>query len=496
MGDLERDCRTCGGQQYRTLLAVSQAIVSHRDLPRCSTTWPTGSIRWCILITSPWSCTRRRPTPCACTSWRPPNPSHPDGDRSSRGRRPGGVGLADPAAAHHLERGRAEALAAVAGTGAAVWGPELLLAAADHGPAAAGHAGVHVQAAVRLRRGGPGLPAAGRQPGGRGRRERPGLPGDRRRSRTSSPRRRPTWRRRSAPSNFGEIVAVSAALREVLKKVETVAPTDSTVLICGETGTGKELIARALHDLSPRRERTFVKLNCAAIPTGLLESELFGHEKGAFTGAIARRSAASSWRTRGRCSSTRSGDIPLELQPKLLRVLQEQEFERLGGTKTIKVDVRLVAATNRDLAQMVAEGRFRSDLYYRLNVFPRRAAAAARAAGRHPVAGPPLHPAVRPADGPADRDHPDGDHGRAGPVPLAGQRPGAAERHRAGGHPLARPDASGPPRRLAARGHAGPGAGRCGRSRWPTPNGSTSSAPSAKPAGWWAARRGPRPAWG
>jgi formate hydrogenlyase transcriptional activator len=170
--------------------------------------------------------------------------------------------------------------------------------------------------------------------------------------------------------DFGEIVGESAALRGVLKKVETVAPTDSTVLICGETGTGKELIARSLHDLSPRRERTFVKLNCAAIPTGLLESELFGHEKGAFTGAISQKVGRFELAHRGTLFLDEVGDIPPELQPKLLRVLQEQEFERLGSTRTIRVDVRLVAATNRDLVQMVAEGRFRSDLYYRLNVFP------------------------------------------------------------------------------------------------------------------------------
>ena len=170
--------------------------------------------------------------------------------------------------------------------------------------------------------------------------------------------------------NFGEIVGESAALRRVLKQVEAVAPTDSTVLILGETGTGKELIARALHDLSPRRERTFVKLNCAAIPTGLLESELFGHEKGAFTGAIAQKVGRFELAHQGTLFLDEVGDIPPELQPKLLRALQEQEFERLGSTRTIRVDVRLVAATNRDLAQMVADGRFRNDLYYRLNVFP------------------------------------------------------------------------------------------------------------------------------
>jgi formate hydrogenlyase transcriptional activator len=170
--------------------------------------------------------------------------------------------------------------------------------------------------------------------------------------------------------NFGEVVGQSAALRHVLTEVETVAPTGSTVLIRGETGTGKELIARALHELSPRKGRTFVKLNCAAIPTGLLESELFGHEKGAFTGAIAQKIGRFELAHQGTLFLDEVGDIPPELQPKLLRVLQEQEFERLGSTKTLKVDVRLVAATHRDLEQMVAEGRFRADLYYRLNVFP------------------------------------------------------------------------------------------------------------------------------
>jgi formate hydrogenlyase transcriptional activator len=170
--------------------------------------------------------------------------------------------------------------------------------------------------------------------------------------------------------DFGEIVGQSAALRRVLKQVEAVAPTDSSVLILGETGTGKELIARALHDLSPRRERTFVKLNCAAIPTGLMESELFGHEKGAFTGAIMQKIGRFELAHQGTLFLDEVGDIPPELQPKLLRALQEHEFERLGSTRTVRVDVRLVAATNRDLTQMVAEGRFRSDLYYRLNVFP------------------------------------------------------------------------------------------------------------------------------
>jgi formate hydrogenlyase transcriptional activator len=170
--------------------------------------------------------------------------------------------------------------------------------------------------------------------------------------------------------NFDEIIGQSSALKRVLHQVETVAPTDSAVLICGETGTGKELIARAIHDLSRRRERTFVKLNCAAIPTGLLESELFGHERGAFTGAIAQRIGRFELADRGTLFLDEVGDIPLELQPKLLRVLQEQEFERLGSTRTKRVDVRVVAATNRNLEEMVAGGTFRNDLYYRLNVFP------------------------------------------------------------------------------------------------------------------------------
>jgi formate hydrogenlyase transcriptional activator len=170
--------------------------------------------------------------------------------------------------------------------------------------------------------------------------------------------------------NFEEIVGDSRALKLLLKEVQTVAATDSTVLILGETGSGKELVARALHNLSNRRERTFVKLNCAAIPTGLLESELFGHEKGAFTGAIATKIGRFELADRGTLFLDEVGEIPLELQVKLLRVLQEQEFERLGSTRTIHVNVRMLAATNRDLGQMVEEQKFRSDLYYRLKVFP------------------------------------------------------------------------------------------------------------------------------
>jgi formate hydrogenlyase transcriptional activator len=170
--------------------------------------------------------------------------------------------------------------------------------------------------------------------------------------------------------NFAEIIGSSASLRRVLKRVEVVAPTDSTVLIYGETGTGKELIARGIHDLSPRRSKPFVKLNCAAIPTGLLESELFGHEKGAFTGAIAQRIGRFEVADGGTIFLDEIGEIPLELQTKLLRVLQEREFERLGSSRTLRTDARLIAATNRDLEVMVSEQKFRSDLFFRLNVFP------------------------------------------------------------------------------------------------------------------------------
>jgi formate hydrogenlyase transcriptional activator len=170
--------------------------------------------------------------------------------------------------------------------------------------------------------------------------------------------------------NFEEIIGNSAALRKVLCQVEAVAPTGSSVLIYGETGTGKELIARAVHNLSDRRSNAFVKLNCAAIPTGLLESELFGHERGSFTGAVTQRIGRFELASSGTIFLDEVGEIPLDLQPKLLRVLQEREFERLGSSRTIRTDARLIAATNRDLAAMVGEQAFRSDLFYRLNVFP------------------------------------------------------------------------------------------------------------------------------
>src|ERR1700704_1665620 len=172
--------------------------------------------------------------------------------------------------------------------------------------------------------------------------------------------------------NFEHIIGSSPALKRVLELVETVASSDSTVLLLGDTGTGKELIARAIHDHSQRKDRTFVKLNCAAIPTGLLESELFGHEKGAFTGAISQKIGRLELAHQGTLFLDEVGDIPTEIQPKLLRALQEREFERLGSTHTKKVNVRLVAATNRDLEKMIENREFRSDLYYRLNVFPIR----------------------------------------------------------------------------------------------------------------------------
>ena len=170
--------------------------------------------------------------------------------------------------------------------------------------------------------------------------------------------------------NFEDIVGKSAAIRKVLDQVAIVAPTSSTVLLHGETGTGKELVARAIHNLSPRRDRTFVRLNCAAIPSGLVESELFGHEKGAFTGALMQKRGRFELADHGTLFLDEIGDITMDLQPKLLRALQEQEFERLGSTKTIQVDVRLIAATHRDLESMIRNNQFREDLFYRLRVFP------------------------------------------------------------------------------------------------------------------------------
>lgn len=220
--------------------------------------------------------------------------------------------------------------------------------------------------------------------------------------------------------NFEEIIGESAVLRRALEQAKTVAPSDATVLILGETGTGKELIARALHRMSSRKDASFIKLNCAAIPTGLLESELFGHEKGAFTGAITQKAGRLELADHGTFFLDEVGDIPLELQPKLLRVLQDQEFERLGSTRTRRVNVRLVAATNRNLAEAVAEKQFRSDLYYRLNVFPLRLPSPARTQGGHSSPGTLFRPEVRPAYEQRDRNHSGRDHEGAHRLGLAG----------------------------------------------------------------------------
>ena len=196
---------------------------------------------------------------------------------------------------------------------------------------------------------------------------------------------------------------LAPAIRKVLQQIETAAPTDSTVLIQGETGTGKELVARAIHQLSGRKNGTFIKLNCSAIPAALLESELLGHEKGAFTGALTQRIGRFELAHRGTLFMDEIGELPLELQPKLLRVLQDGRFERLGGSRTIESDFRLVAATNKDLRAMVAEQRFRADLYYRINVFPITHSSLARAARGHPYAGPVFRAGVFDANAQADR---------------------------------------------------------------------------------------------
>ena len=216
-----------------------------------------------------------------------------------------------------------------------------------------------------------------------------------------------TWKRElNLEHSFEDIVGESPGLKRVLKQVETVAPTDVTVLILGETGTGKDLIARAIHQLSSRREHTLVKLNCAAIPTGLLESELFGHEKGAFTGAITQKIGRLELAHQGTLFLDEIGDLPPELQPKILRALQEKEFERLGSNRTIPVDVRLVAATNRNLEKMVADREFRSDLYYRLRVFPITSSSFARAPRGYTSSGSLLRGEALPPDGQADRNDP------------------------------------------------------------------------------------------
>ena len=235
---------------------------------------------------------------------------------------------------------------------------------------------------------------------------------------------------------FDEIIGRSKALGRVLREIETVAPTDSTVLISGETGSGKELVARAIHQLSTRRDHAFVKLNCAAIPTGLLESELFGHEKGAFTGAINQRIGRFELANRGTVFLDEVGEIPLELQPKLLRVLQEREFERLGSTRTLRTDARLIAATNRDLAALADEQKFRQDLFYRLNVFPITVPPLRERREDIPMLVRHFAQQFCPADEEKRRDHLERDDGSVDPVRLARQHPRAAELDRARGDPV------------------------------------------------------------
>ena len=250
--------------------------------------------------------------------------------------------------------------------------------------------------------------------------------------------------------DFGGIIGESSSLKGVLRAVETVAPTAATVLIRGETGTGKEMLARAIHNLSPRRDRTFVRLNLAALPASLIESELFGYERGAFTGATTSKIGRLELANRGTLFLDEAGDIPAEIQPKLLRALQEKEFERLGSTRTQQVDVRLIAATNRDLEQMIADGLFRSDLYYRLNVFPITGAGVARTAGRHSRARPPFRRQIFAAAQAPHHDHSKRHDGRAEAIVLAGQHSRAGEPDRACGHSFVRPGAQGSARRSQA----------------------------------------------
>ena len=233
---------------------------------------------------------------------------------------------------------------------------------------------------------------------------------------------------------FEEIIGRSPVLQRALRQVEQVAPTDTTVLILGETGTGKELVARAIHNLSARRDRPMVTVNCGAISAGLVESELFGHEKGAFTGAVSRKVGRFELAGGGTIFLDEIGDLPLDLQVKLLRVLQEGEFERVGGSATIKVDVRVIAATHRDLRGAVESGRFRADLFYRLNVFPIRTAAAAGSAGGHSRAGALLRDEVHRQDRQAHRHGAEVGPGQSGRLPLAGERAGAGQRAGAIGH--------------------------------------------------------------
>ena len=237
---------------------------------------------------------------------------------------------------------------------------------------------------------------------------------------------------------FEGIIGQSAAIRNVLEQVRIVAPTDATVLLHGETGTGKELVAHAIHNLSSRSRRSFVRMNCAAIPSGLLESELFGHEKGAFTGALMQKKGRFEIADQGTLFLDEIGDISLELQPKLLRAVQEQEFERLGSANTIRVNVRIIAATHRDLSAMIRDEKFREDLFYRLNVFPVEIPPLRERREDIPSAGELFRVEVLPAHGKTDKLHTHGNHGCSDEQCMAGKCSGIGELHRARGHPFAR----------------------------------------------------------
>ena len=233
-----------------------------------------------------------------------------------------------------------------------------------------------------------------------------------------------------AELGLGEIIGESKALQAMMEQVGKVAASDATVLLLGETGTGKELVARAIHQQSQRANNSFIKMNCAAIPSGLLESELFGNEKGAFTGAVSKKIGRLELADKGTLFLDEIGEISLALQPKLLRVLQDQEFERLGGIHTLKVDFRLIAATNRDLADAVREREFRSDLYYRLNVFPSACHRYGNGGG-HPLTSGTFCPEVLSADEPIHHQHSQENHGRAEGVGMAGECARVGEFYRA-----------------------------------------------------------------